>query len=123
MELVEQIGSGMSRILKVYDHSIFEISPSFTVVTFPYEEALILPNGEINGKTNGEINDEINDEVSDKVDSLLEILKSNPTITIPKLAELTGKSQRSISRELRELQDAGLLWREGARKNGRWIVK
>ena len=35
MELVEQIGSGMSRILKAYDRSIFELSPSFTVVTFP----------------------------------------------------------------------------------------
>ena len=106
MELVEQIGSGMSRILKAYDRSIFELSPSFTVVTFPFEEAFILPNGKINGRIN----------------SILDVLKANPTVNITDLAELTGKSRRTISRELQEHQDAGLLRREGARKNGRWVV-
>ena len=52
MELVEQIGSGMSRILKAYDRSIFELSPSFTIVTFPFEEAFISQYGMINGKIN-----------------------------------------------------------------------
>jgi predicted HTH transcriptional regulator len=106
MDLVEQIGSGMSRILRAYDRSIFELSPSFTVVTFPFEEAFILPSGEINGK----------------IKSILDVLKTNPDATIPNLVELTGKSQRSISRELKEYQEAGTLRREGARKNGRWIV-
>ena len=106
MELVEQIGSGMSRILKAYDRSIFELLPSFTIVTFPFEEAFTLPNGKINGKIN----------------NVLDILKTNPKATIPDLAELTRKSQRSIARELREHQDAGLLRREGARKNGHWTV-
>ena len=106
MELVEQIGSGMSRILKAYDRSIFELSPSFTVVTFPFAKAFISPNGKINNKTN----------------HTLDVLKTDPTATIPDLSEITGKSQRSISRELREYQDAGLLRREGARKNGRWVV-
>ena len=107
MELVEQIGSGMSRILKAYDRSIFELSPSFTVVTFPFEEAFISPNGGVIGKKN----------------STLDVLKTNPTATIPDLIKLTGKSQRTISRELREYQDTGLLQREGARKSGRWVVK
>ena len=107
MELVEQIGSGMSRILKAYDRSVFELSPSFTIVTFPFEKAFILPSGKINGEKN----------------SILDVLKANPNATIPALAELTGKSQRTISRELREYQDAGLLRREGARKTGRWIVE
>jgi len=103
MELVEQIGLGMSRILKVYDRSIFELTPSFTVVTFPFAEGF------------GKIND--------KVNSLLEILKSNPTATISELIEATGKSQSSVSRELKNYQDAGLLVREGSRKNGRWVVR
>jgi len=33
------------------------------------------------------------------------------------------RSQRSISRALREYQDTGLLRREGARKNGHWVVE
>ena len=106
MELVEQIGSGMSRILKAYDRSVFELSPSFTIVTFPFEEAFISPNGKINVE----------------IKTLLDVLKANPESTIPDLAELTGKSQRTISRELREYQDAGLLRREGSRKTGHWEV-
>jgi predicted HTH transcriptional regulator len=50
------------------------------------------------------------------------VLKENPDVTIPILSELTGKSQSTISRELKEYQSAGLARREGARKNGRWAV-
>jgi len=111
MELVEQIGSGMSRILKAYNRSIFELSQSFTIVTFPFEEAFITQHGTINGKING------------KITSVLDILKDNPKATIPDLTEATGKGQRTISRELKEYQDAGLLRREGSRKTGHWVVE
>jgi len=111
MELVEQIGSGMSRILKVYDRSIFELTPSFTVVTFPFEESFILPNGEINGN------------IKYKAETTLDVIKKSPTATIANLAKLTGKSERTISRELKKYQDSGVLFREGARKNGHWIVR
>jgi len=36
-ELVESLGSGMTRILRAYDPSIFNLTPSFLVVTFPFE--------------------------------------------------------------------------------------
>jgi len=111
MELVEQIGSGMSRILKSYDRSIFELTPSFTVVTLPFEKSFIMSNDKINGKIN------------DKIKTTLDFIKENPTATIPKLAELTSKSQRTISRELKEYQAAGIIYREGARKNGKWVIK
>ncbi|MDR1163450.1 MAG: putative DNA binding domain-containing protein [Candidatus Accumulibacter sp.] len=110
MEFVEQIGSGMSRILKAYDRSIFELTPSFTVVTFPFEKAFIMPNGKKTGKINA------------KSKSTLDVIKKHPEATITRLSELTGKSQRTISRELKEYRSAGLIHREGARKNGKWIV-
>jgi len=147
MELVEQIGSGMSRILKAYGPSVFELTDSFTVVTFPFEDKLILSeedelilsrdgfilsSDKINDKISGEsdkinadddkINDRINDE-GDKIKTTLEVIKDNPAATIAELAELTGKSQSTISRELREYQNAKLLRREGARKKGHWVVE
>jgi predicted HTH transcriptional regulator len=108
--LVERIGSGMSRILKAYDRSVFELTPSFTVVTLPFEKPFIQPNGKING------------EIKKRPRSTLDVVKERPAATIPALAKLTGKSQSTISRELRKYQDAGLIHREGARKNGKWIV-
>jgi predicted HTH transcriptional regulator len=110
MELVEQIGSGMSRILKAYDRSIFELTPSFTVVTFPFEQAFISSNDKIIGRIN------------EKTRTTLDVVKENPAATIPALSELTGKSQSTIFRELKEYQAARLLRREGARKKGRWVA-
>jgi hypothetical protein len=34
--LVEQLGSGMSQILKAYDGSIFNFAGDFLIVTFPF---------------------------------------------------------------------------------------
>lgn len=36
--LVERLGSGMERILSVYDKSIFEFSKNFMKVTFEYQK-------------------------------------------------------------------------------------
>jgi len=35
VKLVEQLGSGVQRILKAYDRSIFKFSPNFLKVSFP----------------------------------------------------------------------------------------
>jgi predicted HTH transcriptional regulator len=111
MALVEQIGSGVSRILKIYDSSVFEFTPGFTVVTFPFEKAFISPNSQLSDKT------------KQRQPTMLDVIKENPTATIPTLATLTGKSCRTVSRELRQYQDAGLIYREGSRKKGLWLVK
>jgi hypothetical protein len=47
--LVEQLGSGMGRILKVYDPSIFMFEDEFLIVTFPFAEGFTLPHGNVNG--------------------------------------------------------------------------
>ena len=99
MELVEQIESGLSRILKVYDRSIFEFTQSFTVVTFPFEETFISSNEKIN----------------EKIKSIL-VIKEYPDVTIPKLVELTGRPKITIYRELQKHQASGRLHREGSRK-------
>lgn len=36
MDLVEHLGSGMGRILKKYDKSIFTISQNYIKIVFPY---------------------------------------------------------------------------------------
>jgi predicted HTH transcriptional regulator len=106
MGIVEQISSGMRCILKTYDRKIFEISPSLTIVMFPFEESFIKPNGKINSE----------------IKSTLDFIKQTPAAIIAQLAELTGISQQTISRKLREYQDAGLIKRVGSKKSGSWAV-
>ncbi len=44
--LVEQLGSGMSRILKAYDKSVFDISDNFMVVKFAFAEKAAIKSGD-----------------------------------------------------------------------------
>jgi predicted HTH transcriptional regulator len=53
--LVEHLGSGMGRILKVYDKSIFKFEDNFLIVTFPFEESFSDANSSFgnDGNKNG----------------------------------------------------------------------
>ena len=77
--LVEQLGSGMSRILQSYDRSIFEISDHFIKAIFPFS---LSANDEIvaNRDNNGDISGE---NQSDR-DKVLLLLKEEPDITAKK---------------------------------------
>jgi predicted HTH transcriptional regulator len=54
---------------------------------------------------------------------LLEAISENPKITYDGLSVLLDMPRRTVSREMKELQDCGKIERIGARKNGRWVVK
>ena len=124
MELVEQIGSGMTRILKAYDRSIFELTPGFTIVTLPFKNGFIMSNDDLKDDLNDEINanDKIKDDLNDEIKSTLDAIKRNPSATMLELAKLTGKSKTTIYRELKEFRTKGQLYREGSRKKGKWVV-
>jgi len=72
------------------------------VVTFPFAGGLLSEKG--------------------KIASVKDIIRSDPHATIPHMAKLTGRSERTISRELSEYRDKGEIIRVGARKNGKWMV-
>jgi ATP-dependent DNA helicase RecG len=54
--------------------------------------------------------------------AILEFLKENPTATQLEIADILGKSRRTIQNTIASLKEKGVLKREGAKKNGRWIV-
>ncbi|HEB93029.1 MAG TPA: winged helix-turn-helix transcriptional regulator, partial [Gammaproteobacteria bacterium] len=58
-------------------------------------------------------------KTSEKI--LSEILK-NTYVTISELADLTGVTTRSVERNLKKLQDSGVLRRIGPAKGGHWEV-
>ena len=77
------------------------------------ENNVIVPkDGTINGMK----------ELSERQMLILKFIKEDGTITIPELALKTEISRRTILRELTMLQEKGIIVREGARKNGRWVI-
>lgn len=111
--LVEQLGSGMSRILKVYDKSIFNISEHFIKVEFPFsmpKDQKIIASGNENGN-------EKNEE-----QKALEILKLQPAITAKEMACQIGVSTRTIGRVMKSLRDKGMISRIGSDRKGYWKI-
>ncbi|NOR23413.1 MAG: winged helix-turn-helix transcriptional regulator [Desulforhopalus sp.] len=53
---------------------------------------------------------------------VLELLATDPHLTIPELATILGKSESTIERAIRELRKLGRLKRVGSRKGGHWEV-
>ena len=62
------------------------------------------------------------DQKSDQMRIILELIKSNPSISRVELSEKTGLHDSSVKRRLKTLVDEGLIQRVGPDKGGYWKV-
>lgn len=128
VQLVEQLGSGMERIMSVYDKSIFEFLPNFLRVNFYFDkdvlEYLNLNNENEYGTVNGTVNDTVNDtaNIESKEQMLIEKIKENPYANYEELAHNTDLSRRTIARKINELKNKGIIERIGSDKDGYWKI-
>lgn len=53
---------------------------------------------------------------------ILEVVKKNPHVTLDELSKKIGISRKSIAANVKKLQEAGMLKRNGADKNGYWEI-
>ncbi len=115
--LVEQLGSGMSRILKSYDKNIFHITDHFIKVEFPFaipEAVPIIASGNDNGYEIGSDND--------YEKKALDILSVTPSITAKGMAEQMGMSMRNIGRIMKKMRERGIISRVGSDRKGYWEI-
>ena len=113
LDMVEQLGSGMRRILRTYNENSFSFTDNFMRTSFYFDE-----------KDVDRINDRINENdtlnLSDKELVVFNEIKRNPSVRVPELIEYTGFSEPTINRALKTLRETGLIVRVGAKKNGHW---
>ena len=133
MDLCEQLGSGMKKILRIYPQSVFSVSEHFIDVRFDYaEEAMKIlreQNQADNQKPNvsdDRINDRINVIINGKITeierNIMELISEQPNATTDMFCQKTGKTARTVSRALKSLQEKGYLRRIGSRKSGVWEI-
>ena len=131
--LVEQLGSGMKKILRIYPQSVFSVSEHFIDVRFDYaEEAMKIlreQNQADNQKPNvsdDRINDRINVIINGRITeierNIMELISEQPNATTDMFCQKTGKTARTVSRALKSLQEKGYLKRIGSRKSGVWEI-
>ncbi|SNS69457.1 hypothetical protein SAMN05446037_101752 [Anaerovirgula multivorans] len=115
IHLVEQLGSGMIRILKKYDPSIFTITPNFIRVAFPFLNTI-----EFTGKVEkGGLNDGLNSGLK----SLFDIIKNNHGIKAKDASSLLdNRAISTIEKQIKILTNRGLIERRGSKKAGGYYV-
>ena len=124
LELVERLGSGIERILKIYDPSIFAITPNYVQVSFPFAEAFSDNKAENDQANTGSIGITITQksELLSVDDAIVLFLREKSTATINEIADKVGISRRTVLRKTKELQEAEKIRRVGSSKSGHWEV-
>ena len=114
LDLVEQMGTGIIRILESYDKSSFEFFPNFIRVTFPFNENKFNIEKRVSVKTL--------ENLTKIQNSIISLMSDSPTITQDKLARLLDVNIRTIQRNIKDLIELGIVERIGATKKGEWKV-
>jgi len=109
--LVEQLGTGIRRILKYYNEDVYDIYPNFIKVSFKYrnKEDIALKN-----KHAHNLNEVQRDIIS--------IVLNNPNVTQELIALELSISKRTVIRHMNTLVNMGVLKRVGGNRTGYWLV-
>ena len=113
LNFVEQLGTGIQRVLKVYSKDIFEFFPNHIRVTIYFND---------NKFINNDSSDFKNYNLSEIQKSILKLICDNPNITQEELGRLLGVTLKTISRNFKVLLEQNYVKRVGANKNGCWQV-
>jgi predicted HTH transcriptional regulator len=122
LEIVEQLGSGIPRILKTHGRDAFEIRKSFLRVVFYYTKPVpevqdtstrtVIPEKSSGGR--------LVDGLAESQRLMLELIAENPRISKREMAEKIGISTTAIDKNITALNTRGLLARIGSDKGGYW---
>ncbi|SFB93385.1 Predicted transcriptional regulator, contains HTH domain [Algibacter lectus] len=144
LELVEQLGSGIPRILDHYGKESFNFSENFLRMTFVIKELTAkvddkvdneevgLIGGQEGGLIGGQIGSVIDEERNNEIDALeeltlrqkeiLKMIASDSRISRSGIAEVLHINESAIQKHLNNLKEKGFLERIGGTR-GYWEIK
>ena len=114
LELVEQLGTGIRRILKKYDKSIYNFYPHFIRVSIKYNQNKF-------DYTNNKLLLNYSD-LTKVQENIIKLLLDKPSLTQPELARILGVGERTIRYNMKYLIENNYIERAGSNKTGEWKV-
>ena len=120
LELVEHLGTGIRRILKRYDKSIYHFYTHFIRVSIKYNQNEFEYDNKIN--TNDSKLDYSKSELNNIQKGIIGLMLDRPKITQEEMSNLLGVTPRTIRNHIKYLIDNDYIERVGANKNGKWKV-
>lgn len=110
VEMVEALGSGMMKVMQVYDRSCFTFMPNFTRITIK----------NFNATENIQLDVAI--KLTDRQRDILDLIVKNVALNTTMLSEQLNVDRKTIQRDLRVLLDNNLIKREGSNRYGYWVI-
>ena len=131
LELVEQLGSGIPRILEYYGKESFSFSENFLRMTF-MTKATAIKKGDVKdsqidsvtGGVTGGVTDEVIDATATLTKRQKEVLKlitTNPFITYNEIAEALSINVSAVGKHITAIKNKGVLIRHGGTQ-GYWEI-
>ncbi|MFN7845594.1 MAG: RNA-binding domain-containing protein [Bacteroidota bacterium] len=127
LQLVEQLGSGIPRILESYNKRCFKFSDNFLrmVLTIANVGAGISntdnqTGGQTGGQIGGQIGGAIND-LTDRQKEVLQLITLNTKLSRKELAEKLGINESAVQKHLKALTEEKIIERVGTKK-GYWKI-
>lgn len=118
LELVEHLGTGIRRILKKYDKSIYHFFPHFIRVSIKYNQNEF----EYNNSKDIVKTSYPNIELTNIQMGIIKLIEDSPNTTQEEMANLLGVTARTIRNHIKFLVDNEYIKRIGSDKNGKWVV-
>lgn len=113
LDLVEQLGTGIIRILKVYEKDVYEFSQNFIRVNFNFNDYSMLEP-----KSKKNYNYDLNKTQND----IIMLIKEDSGITQKELCEKMNVARTTITKNLKTLKNKNYIQRIGSDKSGYWKV-
>lgn len=117
---VETFGSGLKKMYSLCDAAGVGITYVNSDMDFTIELSRHDRNMPANENTNAE---SVSDAVNNLDAAVLSWLRENPHLSVAELVEMSGKSERTVSRCISSLKSKGLISRVGSNKTGYWKVQ
>ena len=75
-------------------------------------------NAHVNASVNAGVNASV--KLSATQEAIIQLMRENPQITIKEMASALGKNETTVSRNISQLKEAGVVKRVGSDKTGHW---
>ena len=113
----ENLGSGFPLILSAWNEKHW-LKPELIEQPELMQVKLVL---HIENDKN--VTKDVTKEISERQMIILDLIRENKNLTIPEMSLKTNVTERTIKRDIANLQELGIISREGGRKDGSWIIK
>ena len=117
LEMVEQLGSGVPRILSAYSKESFVFMQNFIRMVF-------VKGGQMSGQMGGQIGGQMSSSIylTDRQKDIIDLIKQNPKVSRKEIASKLDINQSAVIKHLNTLKQKGAIERiDGTR--GYWEIK